>query len=567
MQSQHLVVAAFKRYRKTVVALAVSVLLLAASPTPALAGARIFLDPGHGGTYPGAVAGGYEEQLFNLLIALETRNVLKSRGHTVALSRTSDSDVGTADIPTWHWDEDDQQYYLYSDGKTGAYPIPYDDLQKRCDKANTFEADIFISIHNNAGGGTGTETFYNSWETATDTGPSKTLATYLQQEVVKEAGTYDRRVDDVGYYVIRWVNMPAALVEVAFVDNTSDRLKLLSASFRHKVAVGIANGIDRYLASDPITPLEDRIEGSNRYATAIEVAREGWPDGAGTVLVASGENWPDSLTAGPLSYALDAPLFLTRTASLPSEVARAIAETGATHAIVLGGTPAVSSAVTTAVAQALGIGTDEVERLAGPDRYATAAAIAKRLGTTPGAGVTVVSGEAFPDAVSASSFSAMRGMPILLTRSQTLPAATADFLDEYSDEVTSAVLVGGPAAVSDGVKAELAGRVAVERVYGDNRYETNVAVVERFWPEGDLNPYAATGTNFPDALVAGPLAAMNGEPIMLFGWRYLDKTSREFVMHNNSRIYGWTMLGSDAALDTLLEWELMKARRLPPPTD
>lgn len=565
MQSQHPVAAAFERIRKAALVAVATASLLAAAPHPALA-ARIYLDPGHGGAFPGAVSGGYEEQYFNLLIALETRSVLQSRGHTVALSRTSDHTVCSTDIPTWHWDEDDQQYYLYSDGQTGAYPIPYDDLQKRCDNANGFEADVFISIHNNAGGGTGTETFYNSWDTITDTGPSKTLATYLQQGVTDAAGTYDRRVDDVGYYVIRWANMPAALVEVAFVDNYTDRVKLLDPAFRHRVALGIANGIDRYLSAGLITPLEERIEGLDRYATAIEVAAEGWPDGADTVLVASGENWPDSLTAGPLSYQLDAPLFLTRTASLPRTVAAAIAETGATHAIILGGTAAVSSAVTTAVADAMDVEVTSVERIAGPDRYATATAIAERLGTTPGAGVTVVSGEAFPDAVSASSFSAIRGMPILLTRSDSLPAPTSAFLDAHSTEVTSAVLVGGPAAVADTVRDTLATGVTVERVYGDNRYATNVAVVNRFWPAGDITPYAATGVNFPDALVAGPLAAKNGQPVMLFGWRYLDKTSREFVMHNNARLYGWTMLGSDAALDTLLEWELMKARRLPPPT-
>ncbi len=538
---------------------------LCALPSPALA-ARVFLDPGHGGAYPGAVYSGAEEQYVNLLIALEARSVLQSRGHSVSMSRTGDTTVCSTDIATWHWDDDDEQYYLYEDDTTGAYPIPYDDLQARCDKANSAEADIFISIHNNAGGGTGTETYYNSWETATDTGPSKTLATYLQTEIVASAGTTNRKVDDVGYYVIRWANMPAALVEVAFLDSTTDRTKLLSLDFRHKVAVGIANAVDRYLAADLIDPIEPRIAGDTRYETAVSVAKKGWPSGADTVILASGENWPDSLTAGPLSYQLDAPLLLTNSQSLPTVVAKAITSLAPENVIVLGGEAAVTSAVATAAADAAGIERSAVERIAGDDRYETAALMAERLGVTPGAGVTIVSGEAFPDAVSASAFSAMRGMPILLTPASSLSASTSKFITEHSTEVTSAVIVGGSAAVSDSVKTTLASKLKVSRVYGANRYATNVAVVKKYWPTGDITPYAATGKDFPDALAAGPLAAKNGEPVMLFGWRYLDKTSREFVMHRNADLTGWTMVGGSSALDYLLEWELTKARRLAPPS-
>lgn len=566
MLSHHSFAAAVARIQKAAFGAALFT-LLCALPSPAFA-ARIFLDPGHGGSYPGAVYSGVQEEYVNLLIALETRSVLQARGHQVSMSRTGDVNVRTADTSTWHWDEAAQQYFLYADGQTGAYPIPYDDLQARCDLANAAEADVFISIHNNAGGGTGTETFYNSWETVTDTGPSRALATYLQQEVVASAGTYSRRVDAVGYYVIRWANMPAALIEVAFLDNYTDRTKLLSTSFRHRVAVGIANGVDRYLAAKPITALEPRLSGPTRYETAAAIARDGWPTGARTVLLASGENWPDALAAGPLSYRLDAPVLLTPSKALSATVAQTLATLRPTRIIVLGGTAAVAPAVATAAAAAAGIDAGAVARIAGADRFETAIRIAESLGTTPGAGVTVVSGENYPDAVSAASFSAMRGMPILLTKSTELNGHTRRFIAARSAETTSAVIVGGTAVISSQVEAALATMVSVERLAGPNRFATNVAVVKRFWPEGDITPYAATGRNFPDALAAGGLAAKNGQPVLLFGWRYVDSTTREFVMHNNARLRGWTMLGSYNALDYLLEWELAKARRLaPPPPD
>lgn len=570
MHSQHTVAAAVARTRNVAFVALIFVALLCGSPSRALA-ARIFLDPGHGGRYPGAVYGGVEEQYVNLLIALETRSVLQARGHAVAMSRTGDYTVCVSDIPTWHWDEYAQQYYLYTDDRTGAYPIPYDDLQARSDMANAWEADVFISIHNNAGGGSGTETYYNSWNTVTDTGPSKVLATYLQQDIVASADTYDRKTDDVGYYVIRWANMPAALVEVAFLDNDAERALLLTPAFRHSVAVGIANAIDRYLAADLIKPIEPRLAGKTRYETAVAIARDGWPAGSDTVLIASGEDWPDSLTAAPLSYHLNAPLLLTKASSLPTTVADAIADLGASSVIVLGGPGAVSSAVATAAAEAASIEASEVVRIGGADRYETAALIADELGVTPGAGVTVVSGETYADAASAASFSAMHGMPVLLTPRDSLASATSKFILAHAAETTTVVIVGGTGVVSSAVATAAAAAASIEtsevvRIAGANRYATNVAVVERFWPEGDITPYAATGQNFPDALAAGSLAAKNGQPVMLFGWRYLDKVTREFIMHENARLRGWNILGSWGALDYLLDWELAKARRLPPPS-
>jgi len=171
--------------------------VFSAFPSEARA-ADIFIDPGHGGRYPGAVYGGVEEQYVNMLIANETRRVLESRGHRVAMSRYGDVTVATADRPTWHWDSVADVYRLYSDGKTGVYSndgssggVPYDDLQARCDKANAWGAEVFLSIHNNAAGTSarGTESYYHSWDNATDAVLGQRLATYVQQGVVTAAGT------------------------------------------------------------------------------------------------------------------------------------------------------------------------------------------------------------------------------------------------------------------------------------------------------------------------------------------------------------------------------------------
>jgi N-acetylmuramoyl-L-alanine amidase/putative cell wall-binding protein len=552
-------------------ALALAVTLVLACASPALA-ATVFLDPGHGGRYPGAVCGGIEEQYVNLLIALETRNVLTSRGHTVKMSRTGDYTIFNGDRPTWHWDEATGTYYLYADGKTGVYSYPgassaiaFDDLQVRCDAANASGADIFISIHNNAGGSaSGTETYYNSWDTATDTILGNRLATFIQEGVVASAGTANRKVDDVGYYVIKWTNMPGALIEVAFLSNSADRARLLNANFRHKVAVGIANGVDRYFATDPYTPREPRISGADRYATSVAASTSGWPDGADAVIIASGEQWPDSLAAAPLSGVLNAPVLLTASSGLVASTAAEIARLAPERIVLLGGESALAPAVAEAAATAASIETTAVTRIAGANRYETAALIAEAVGGG-GGGITVVSGEAYPDAVSASAYCAMQKTPILLTRTQSLSTHVTDFLAAHSDEVTHAVVVGGPAVVSEAAVKALQAQVGTEWLWGANRYETNRKVIERYWPSGDLDPLVATATNFPDALVAGPLGARRGQPVMLCGWKYLSAPTREWIMHNNGRIYSFTMMGGTSVLSTVLEWELDKARSGRPP--
>ncbi|MBN2822958.1 MAG: cell wall-binding repeat-containing protein, partial [Coriobacteriia bacterium] len=564
MQSQYTVVAGILR-RSMPVVLALSVVAAVLIPASPAAAELIFLDPGHGGRYPGAVYAGVEEQWVNLLITLEARTELLKRGHRVKLSRDGDYTIETGDRPTWHWDDAKQMYYLYADAQTGVYsytpdgsPIPYDDLQARCDAANAWGADLFVSIHNNAGGttATGTETFYNSWDTPTDRVLSMRLATYVQAGVVASAGTYDRRVDDIGFYVIRWANMPAALVEVAFLSNPVDRAKLLSAAFRRNAAIGIADGIERYLATDPIQPREPRIAGGNRYETAAKAALTGWPDGAQTVIVASGEQWPDSLAAAPLSKRLDAPVLLSAADGLPSATAHAIAALEPSSIVVLGGERALSSAVTTQVAEVASLETTMVVRLAGQDRYETAALIAREVGES--ARVVVVSGEAYPDAISASAYAARVGAPILLTRRSTLTTAAAEVL--VASSPTQAVVVGGPSVISEQVVDALRSNMSVQWLYGPDRYATNIRVIRQFWPTGDIRPYVATATDFPDALVAGSLAGRTGQPIVLCGARVLPGVTREWVMHETSRIRSFTMMGGPNAVSYLLEWQLAKAR-------
>lgn len=260
-------------------------------------------------------------------------------------------------------------------------------------------------------------------------------------------------------------------------------------------------------AEEGVEPYEERrinqvrLSGENRYETAIAVSKQGW-EAAETVVIARGDQYADALTAAPLADQMDAPILLTRSGALAPGVAEEIARLGATKAIVLGGTKAVSADV---VAELEGLEL-EVDRIGGETRYDTAVAIAAEV-ETDGTEAVVVSGLNFPDALSAGSYAAVNDKPILLTRPDRIPAVIAEELDYYD----TTMIIGGTQAVSNDVAADLPNAT---RVSGADRYLTSAAVAEQLF-KGAVEGLAANGQNFPDALTGNVLAAAYEAPMLL----------------------------------------------------
>jgi cell wall-associated protease len=257
-----------------------------------------------------------------------------------------------------------------------------------------------------------------------------------------------------------------------------------------------------------------RFAGADRYGTAASASRSSFPTGSASVVVASGENFPDALSASVLAYRSNAPLLLTHRTSLPQATADEITRLGASSAVLVGGATAVSDSV----ASAIGKRGPSVTRVAGVDRYETAELVALRVkalegGSVPSATVVVASGETFPDALSASPMAAAAGYPILLTRGSTLPTATTRALDELQAQKT--LLVGGPAAVSDAVASLLP---SATRLGGADRYATSRAIADAAFASGILGRAdlgLATGATFPDALAGGVLMARRNGAMVL----------------------------------------------------
>ncbi len=308
----------------------------------------------------------------------------------------------------------------------------------------------------------------------------------------------------------------AAQSSVTLPEDVGDKTVL--AQYRD-VAGNVLELSDSITLEDALPDgLLDRWDGADRYATACVISAESFPDGADTVVIATGVEFADALAASGLAGAYEAPLLLTKPTSLPAAVASEIKRLGVKRAVIAGGTSAVSAGVASAIDGISGV---SVDRIAGTNRYETAALVADRIASVTGIDFShkafVARGDDFADALAVSPLAYSQGMPVLLVKTTSLPGQTSGAIARNS--ITECIISGGAAAVSEGVKAQIDGLsgVSVQRWYGADRYATAADVatkgIGRNWA-GWQFVGVATGTSFPDAL-GGGVASGSFEGVLL----------------------------------------------------
>ncbi|MFO0702820.1 MAG: cell wall-binding repeat-containing protein [Candidatus Andersenbacteria bacterium] len=305
-----------------------------------------------------------------------------------------------------------------------------------------------------------------------------------------------------------------------------------------------------------------RLGGRDRYETSALASQQEFAAGAATgAVLANGQNFPDALTGGPLATALGGPLLLTKSGALSSTAAAELVCTlpSGRTVTILGGNSAVAATVASQVA-ALGY---LVDRIAGADRYETAALVAERLHQLAGANVLphyLVSGTNFPDALSVAPLAAQQGAPILLTKRDSLPSHTLDHLTLQRAYVGVVTLVGGTAAVSQAVQDFVGSNgFGTDRISGTDRYGTSRAVADRYVSTNPAAPTGvglASGTSFADALSAAPLLARQGWPVLLVK-KDLNLagclTTADYLQDNAATIAGGFVHGGTSAVTAASE--------------
>lgn len=283
---------------------------------------------------------------------------------------------------------------------------------------------------------------------------------------------------------------------------------------------------------------------SDRIATAIAVSQHAFPGHAPAAVIAYGFNFPDALAAGPLAKAYGGPVLLTSTDSLRGDVIAELKRLAPATVFIVGAESVVGPNVKTQLSQLPTHPT--VTRLGGQDRYDTAGRIADALRAKAGkpSRVVVVNGDGYADALSAAPLASAKGWPILLTRPASLPTFTRDAISRSG--ATASLLVGSANVVSDAVKNALPSPV---RKGGKDRYETCGLVVDFAVTQGCSFAHVAlaTGTNFPDALSAGPFLAPDRGLLVLTSTDLADTLAHRLTA-NKAQVTKLDVIGSTSVV-------------------
>ena len=300
-----------------------------------------------------------------------------------------------------------------------------------------------------------------------------------------------------------------------------------------------------------------RLEGADRYATAIEVSNENFdPKDADTVVIVGGEALMDGLSSVPLAAAKNAPILLSHPKSglndaTLNEISRACRDLNRKTVYVVGGENSVPEKAVKQLEDRFGA---VVVRLSGSDRYDTSLEVAKRLnydeelqnnsGNLTG-NIFITGGEGAADAMSVSPVAATKSnvsggntvygsgsvTPILVVPKDSVKRSTRDFINKFAG---TRYIIGGESTVSSNVYRDLNQNgntpVTVTRIAGSDRFDTNVQILKKFYAKdssaaGAANKIVVGGAIFAsgdnkylvDAQTAGPLAAEENAPIVLAG--------------------------------------------------
>ncbi len=179
--------------------------------TPAFAISTIVIDAGHGGHDRGGIPGQrLGEKGYTLDVAKRLQSLLRAAGFKTVMTRSTDDFIG---------------------------------LDRRCSIANAQRDAVFVSVHFNSAtreGANGIETYYHARSGAS-------LAAAVHREVVKAAGTEDRKIRQRGFYVLRNTRIPAVLAELGFLTNGAEGNRISTGSYRQRLAAALAQAvISRY---------------------------------------------------------------------------------------------------------------------------------------------------------------------------------------------------------------------------------------------------------------------------------------------------------------------------------
>ena len=184
-------------------------------------GKIITLDPGHGGSDPGAIgASGLKEKQITLEISMRVKELLEKEGAKVYMTRTTDKDV------------------------YGPNASDRAELQARVNVAEKYNSDLFVSLHINSSVNKSVGGFSSYYYPKTDN--DLKIAKAIQDKFAKNFGVDNLGVRQANFYVVKRCSMPATLLEMCFISNPKEEKLMKSRWFQKKTARLIVEGVENY---------------------------------------------------------------------------------------------------------------------------------------------------------------------------------------------------------------------------------------------------------------------------------------------------------------------------------
>ncbi|MHB1472341.1 MAG: cell wall-binding repeat-containing protein [Dermatophilaceae bacterium] len=341
--------------------------------------------------------------------------------------------------------------------------------------------------------------------------PTVTLPTGYTHTTVVTTG--------IGTYTFA-VTSPATPVAATM---TVSGLTISASATATDVMLAITGGVANPAALKAVRVINytARTGGSDRFATAAALFTNQFGPTNGNVVLSSGVDFPDALSANYLAKRLTTGTLLTTPSTLSSAARTAIINASVTTVYITGGTGAVSQGVEDQIT-GLHVNNNSakpfinVVRLGGADRYATNL-VSNENNFLHADTVLLASGEDFPDALALGPVAYQKTFPLILTRGKVLGATEMSQLADFNP--TNVIIAGGVGVVSAAIETSLRAQgYTVVRLAGQDRSQTAAAVAT--WATATPGfvsgtTYIARGDDFADALAAGPVAGANNQVIVL----------------------------------------------------
>lgn len=274
------------------------------------------------------------------------------------------------------------------------------------------------------------------------------------------------------------------------------------------------------LVDNPLR-ITERIAGSDRVETALALSTRTHPKTADTVVITAADAWADTLVAGPLAAAHNAPILLSNRQDVRPSVLARLGALAPKRIIVVGGREAVSDAVLTQL-RALA-GSPTIERIGGVHRYDTSAAVAATF--PAGSQTYVATGDQPADALIGGVLAARnKGVTLLVPTKGAVPPKVIQETKRLADpELT---ILGGTQAVPEDTARVLASSpTTAARIAGANRFETAAVVAKQLAPARTVA--VVNGYSTADALLATPFIHQRQGAILLSDTNALPKVTAD----------------------------------------